>query len=203
MTQVISIIASSCNFLSGVSYFKQLIKNESTPNPATWLIWVVVTIINTVTYFFVVENFWIFLASAVMASVIFIIFVTALFKGKFTRINKVDTFSLLLAVAIGIFWLVSGNSVVANVSLQLIFLISFYPTLNGLLTKQGKERPMPWFFALASYVLQIVNVLTNPITLWALTFPIIHGIGNGTIGFVAYFQNKKNSQGLESTQAPL
>ena len=60
---------------------------------------------------------------------------------------------------------------------------------------------MPWFFALASYVLQIVNVLTNPITLWALTFPIIHGIGNGTIGFVAYFQNKKEIEKAE--QVPL
>lgn len=200
MTQLISIVASLCNFSSGASYFKQLIKNESTPNPTTWLIWVVVTIINAATYFFVVKgSIWIFLASAVMATVIFIIFVTALFKGKFTRINIVDAIFLVLAIVIGIFWKISGNAVVSNVCLQIIFLISFYPTLNGLLIKRAKEKPMPWFFALGSYILQVVNVLINPITLWALVFPIVNGIGNGIIGFVAYYQNKIESENQLAT----
>lgn len=191
MIQAISIIASLCNLASGTSYFKQLIKNESIPNPATWLIWVVVTMINAATYFFVVrESVWIALASGVMAAVIFIIFVTATINGKFTRFGIIDAVCLALAIAVGILWAVTNNPVLANVSLQVIFLISFYPTLHGLLRRQGKERPMPWFFASVSYMLQIVVVVLSPITLWALVFPIVHLVGNATIGLVALSQNR-------------
>src|SRR5437667_366392 len=129
MTRLIGVIASIFNLLFGGSYFKQLIKGESVPNPATWLIWFIVTIINTLTYFFVVKgNFWVSLASAVLAFEIFVIFVVALFKGKFSKLRKVEIISLILAFAIGVFWKISGNAIVSNLALQGIFLISFYPT---------------------------------------------------------------------------
>src|SRR3989344_5580677 len=113
MIQIISIIAGLFNLVAGSGYLRQVIKNESTPNPATWIIWVVVTILNTATYFSVVgENSWIALSSGITALMIFIIFVTSLFKGKFTKLNRIDTVALILAIGIGIFWQVSGNALI-------------------------------------------------------------------------------------------
>src|SRR3989344_3493625 len=184
MIQAISIIAGLFNLAAGTGYLKQVIKNESTPNPATWIIWVVVTILNAATYFAVVEeNFWIALSSGVTALMIFIIFVTSLFKGKFTKLNRVDTIALVLAIGIGIFWQLSGNAIISNISLQIVFIVSFYPTIHGLLAGESKEKPISWFLGCCSYVLQILNILLNPVTLLALVFPVIQLVGQGTVTF--------------------
>ncbi len=191
MEQTIAVIASICNLLSGASYFKQLLKDESVPNPATWLIWLVVTILNTVTYYIVAKrNTWLSLTSIVLALVIASIFITALVKGKFSRLGLVEILSLVFALVIGVFWKITGDAALSNICLQAIFLISFYPTIHGLLTHASKEKPLPWAFASMSYALQIINVVLSQITSVALVFPIVNLIGNGTVGLFSYFQNR-------------
>lgn len=192
MTQILSILASILTLSSGGVYIKQLIKGESIPNPATWLIWLVVTIINTATYFIVVKSsFWISLSSIALACGILIVFIIALVKGKFASLGKIEIISLLVAFIIGLIWKISNNAVLANTSLQVVFLISFYPTVHGLLNKNLKEKSFPWFLAATSYILQIIIVFLNSqsITLFALTFPIINLAGNGVIGLISYHQN--------------
>jgi hypothetical protein len=191
MTQIISIIASICNLLSGATYFKQVFKEESIPNPATWLIWVVVTILNTLTYFLLSGgNFWISLASGAQAFMILVIFFFSLWKGKFSRLHAIDIICLVLALIIGIFWKISGNFVISNIALQALFTLSFYPTIYGLLTKKAKEKPAPWFFAVGSYSLQIINILLNPVSLFALVFPIVNLLGQGIVGIIALRQRE-------------
>jgi hypothetical protein len=189
MTQAIASVASLFNVLSGATYFKQVIRGESIPNPATWLIWLVVTMMNTASYFLVVEgSFWVSLASMVLAAEILVIFLLALWKGKFTKLGRVEIFSLALSLVIGAFWKLSGNAVVSNLSLQAIFVISFYPTIYNVLQKYSSERSTPWFLAVVSYSLQIVNVFLSPVTLLALTFPAVNLIGNGVVGVLALKQ---------------
>lgn len=194
MTQLISVIASIFNLLSGGTYFLQVLKNESVPNPSTWLIWVVVTAMNTFSYFLVSEgNLWVSLASIVLAIEIFLIFVLSLLKGKFSRLNTIDIISLAFALIIGVFWKISGNFLISNICLQILFAISFYPTIHGLLTKRAQEKPIPWFFAVGSYSLQIINVLLNPVTLFALVFPIVNLLGNGIVGVIALKQKSPSN----------
>jgi hypothetical protein len=187
-----AVLASIFNILSGATYFKQVLKGESVPNPATWLIWFVVTILNTLTYFFVVKgNLWVSLASIVLATEILLIFLLSLFKGKFSRLGGVEIGSLLLACIVGIFWQVSGDAVISNLCLQVIFVISFYPTFHNVWFKGYAEKPLPWFLSLGSYALQIVNVLLNPVTLFALAFPIVNFLGNGIIGLTAVIKSRR------------
>ncbi len=191
MTVFLAIFASIFNLLSGGSYLVQVIKGKSIPNPATWLIWVVVTIINTLTYFLVTGgNLWISLSSIVLATAIMLVFLFSLLKGKFSKLGRIEIISLLVAFGIGLFWKLSGNYIISNISLQIVFLISFYPTLIALLKRQTREKPLAWFFASSSYTLQIINVIISGSPLFALAFPIVNLIGNGTIGFIAFLQNK-------------
>ena len=193
MIQFISIIAGLFNFVAGASYLKQIFKNESTPNPSTWIVVMVVSIINAATYLAVVEETpWIALSSWVTALMVSLIFITSLFRGKFTKLNQVDITCLVLAVIIGVFWQLSANALVSNISLQVIFIIAFYPTINGLLKGGGKERAFSWTLGSCSYILQILNILLNPVILWALVFPIIQLIGQGTIALLAYSQSHEN-----------
>ncbi len=192
MTVFLSIFASIFNLLSGGSYLVQVIKGRSIPNPATWLIWVVVTIINTLTYFLVTGgNLWVSLSSIVLACGITFIFIFSLIKGKFSKLGKIEIISLVIAFGIGLFWKLSGNYIISNIALQAVFLISFYPTLISLLKRQTREQPLAWFFASSSYFLQIINVFVSASSLFALAFPIVNLIGNGSIGIIAWFQNRK------------
>ena len=191
MTELISITASLFTLGSGASYLRQVIKDESTPNPTSWIIWVVITVINTATYFSVVgNNFWLALASGGTALTVLMIFITASFRGKFTKLNRIDLISLILTVAIGVFWRVSGNAIISNICLQIIFIISFYPTVHGLMVGNAREKPLPWFLASYSYILQILNVLLSTVTIWALVFPAVQLIGQGSIALLVYRQNK-------------
>ncbi|MHB1316467.1 MAG: hypothetical protein ACYCZW_01250 [Minisyncoccota bacterium] len=195
MTILLSISASIFNLLSGGSYLIQVIKGKSIPNPATWLIWVVVTIINTLTYFSVVHgNIWVSLSSIVLALGILFIFLFSLIKGKFSKLGRIEIVSLVIAFGIGLFWKLSGNSIISNIALQAVFLISFYPTLIALLKKETREKPLAWFFASSSYSLQIINVFVSGSSLFALAFPIVNLVGNGTIGIIALFQNKRENE---------
>lgn len=195
MTQALSILATIFNLSSGLGYFKQVLKGESTPNPATWFIWVIVTLINGTTYFLVVEkSLWISMIYVMSALVVVSVFVVSLSKGKFTALRSAEGFSLVLAVMVGILWKLTGNPIIANVCLQVILIISFYPTLNGLLKGVAKERPAPWLLASISYIFQIINIFLNHITLWALVSPVVNIAGQGTIGLVAYYQNKRSQR---------
>lgn len=195
MTILLSISASIFNLLSGGSYLIQVIKGRSIPNPSTWLIWVVVTIINTLTYFSVVHgNIWVSLSSIVLALGILFIFLFSLVNGKFSKLGKIEIVSLTIAFGIGLFWKLSGNFIISNIALQAVFLISFYPTLISLLKKETTEKPLAWFFASSSYTLQILNVFISGASLFALAFPIVNLVGNGTIGVLALFQNKREDE---------
>jgi hypothetical protein len=114
MTIFLSIFASVFNLLSGGSYLVQVIKGRSIPNPATWLIWVIVTIINTLTYFLVTGgNLWISLSSIVLACGIVFIFIFSLIKGKFSKLGKIEVISLVIAFGVVGYW-VSENAPVTE-----------------------------------------------------------------------------------------
>ena len=194
-SEVLSLIASVFTFLSVASYFKQLVKGESIPNPATWLIWLAVTLLNTLTYFKVVEgNIWTSLVSIVLTIGFCVVFIYASINGKFAKLERLEIISLVLAVLIGIFWQTTGNAIIANLLIQVIFLISFYPTIVGLLRRKLKEKALPWIFAVISCSILITSVIMN----WeqggwvALAFPIIRMIGNGSVAIIVWGQNEKN-----------
>ena len=68
-TEFLSIVASLLNVASMAAYFRQLRRSESIPNPATWLIWAVFTLVNFLTYFAATHNdIWISLLSLVNTS---------------------------------------------------------------------------------------------------------------------------------------
>jgi hypothetical protein len=100
-------------------------------------------------------------------------------------------FLWFIAICVGFFWKISGNAVISNISIQIIFIISFIPTINGLLTKVGKEKPMPWFLGAFAYVLQVIIILSNSVNFWALVFPLIQIFGQGAIALISY--NKRSS----------
>ena len=187
-----SVVASLMMLAVLVTYLKQLVEGSSTPNPATWFIWASVGIINSITYFYTArEELFQFLTTAVAAMGLCIIFIYALYRGRIGKVELTEKVSFLLAAVVMVIWRVSGDPVMANLSLQVVYFVSFIPTVKGLLEHRLKEKPLPWDLAVIAYSFMILAVLLrwgieNP---EALAFPIVNGIiGNGIVSVIVHTQ---------------
>jgi hypothetical protein len=165
-------------------YFKQTLGGKSTPNPATWAIWLLVGIINTITYFSVTgNNIWQSLIVIAVTFSVSIVFVYSLFRGKFSKISSMEIAIFILAVAIGIFWQITANDRISNLLLQGIYVISYIPTIFGIIRGTGKEHYVAWAAAFVAYLFSTASVGFDPSVDWiAFVHPIVNGLlGNGFI----------------------
>ncbi|MFA6254754.1 MAG: hypothetical protein WC675_01820 [Patescibacteria group bacterium] len=165
-------------------YFKQIFKGQSTPNPSTWGIWFLIGIINAITYFSVTnDNLWqSFIVIAVTLSV-FIILVYARIKGRFARVSNIEIIIFVLALVIGFFWQITSNDRVANLLLQGTYIISYIPTIFGIIKGTGKEHYVAWSTVIVAYLFSTISLLFDPGVDWiAYVHPIVNGLlGNGVI----------------------
>lgn len=152
MTETLSLLANLILVFVILIYLRQVVRSESTPNPATWLIWLIIVTMNTVSYYHVVSgNIAQWLLTFTSAIGLSAICLYSLFRGKFGRIGIVEIVSFLSAVCVGIFWQTTSNAILTNLFLQSIFLISFVPTITGLKRGQLRERAFPWDLAVSFF----------------------------------------------------
>ena len=193
---IFGILASVLAIITYIFYFYETKKGATYPNPSTWLIWLLAGLINTLTYFLVVKgNIYQSLIAITVTLCQFTVFFYALTKRKFSKITKIEVFVFTFAVIIGIYWQITDNFRVANLALQLIYLISIIPTVSGLLSGRGKEHYLPWLIVIFAYISATLSVATNFQGDWlALAFPVVNGIiVNGvTLAAILYTNHKRN-----------
>ncbi len=194
LSKLFFIIGNLLILVTLVTYFKQVRDGESEPNPATWSLWLVIGLINLVTYFLVVEgsvwkSLYVILATAGLS----VIFLYSFAKGRFQKLALTDKVCLVLAIAVCVVWKTTGSAVIANVSLQAAYIISFIPTIRALLMETAREKPLPWFLATFSYVFSIAGILSSQTYSWPeLAYPVVNGIlGNGFVAILALFQSRR------------
>lgn len=185
MTELLALLANIALVAANFLYLRQVVKSQSTPNPATWFMWLIIFTMNTVSYWTVVKGDFgkwaITLTSAVGLA---LIFTYSLLRGRFGKVGRVEIACFLTAVGIGIFWKTTGNTVAANLLLQIIFLVSFIPTVVGLKRGELRERALPWDLAVLSYALMTLTIVVDwkEGSLLAFAHPIVNGIlGNGSV----------------------
>lgn len=176
-------------------YFAQILKSQSTPNPASWLIWLLTGVINAFTYFSVTNGNipQTFIVVAVLFST-FCIFLYSLWKGRFTKISRIEIISLLLAIAIGIFWQTTSDARTSNLLLQAIYLISYIPTVLGVLRGSARENPTSWSIILVAYIFATLSVVYGPHADWvAFANPLVNGLlGTGSaVAAILYSNSRK------------
>lgn len=194
MSDIFSWIGSAFTFLSMSLYFRQVVQGVSTPNPATWLIWLAIGILNTVTYFLMVGNLLRSLVLVVVTGWIFVVTIYSLFFGKFAPLKKLEILTLIIAFFVGILWKSTGNPILANLILQIVYVISFVPTLVGLYHGTLREEHWPWSLAMVAYFFMILAVMADWTHMqWvALVHPVVNGlIGNGLVTWLALRQRRQ------------
>jgi len=174
------------------TYFLQVKRGDSIPNPATWSIWVAVMLLNGATYSKMTENLLeSFVAIVAPVSLLFM-FLYIIRHRKFGKLGKTEIIVLILTFLIGILWKFT-NATISNLCLQAILLFSFWPTAKGLIKNELKEKPLPWFIAVGAYLFLIAANAFNLNDDYAkLVFPLLNGvIGNGSIGIIAIIKTRE------------
>ena len=194
LSAIFGILAGITALIAYGFYFKQAQKGQSTPNPSSWAIWLLVGIINSITYFYVLNsNVWQSLIAFAVTFSVAVVFVYSLTKSKFAKVSNIEIICFILAVATGIFWQLTSNNNTANIFLQLVYVISYIPTVVGLLKGTAKEYPTSWITAIIAYTFSLISIALNFNGDWvSILFPLVNGIiGNGLIIFLIYYKKSQ------------
>lgn len=193
MSDILALLSGLVMISVAFIYLKQVYDGKSIPNPATWIIWFAAMALNTSTYYFIShQSILAVLTPGSITLGILVILIYSSSKGRIGKVGFVEIVVLIASVITGIFWGITKDSALANLILQGIFLISFIPTVVGLLKGELKEGTASWNAAVLSYLLLIASVLTSTEWDWVqLAYPILNGvIGNGSVALIARLRRK-------------
>jgi hypothetical protein len=196
MSELFSSLSGLTMIVAVSIYFVRVVGGTVTPNPTTWMIWLVVMTMNTVTYYFVSQgNFLQIITPLAVACGTLLVVLFSFLKGKFGKIGKIDVIVLCLSCAVGIFWKTTGDPVVSNLMMQIILLISFIPTVVGLIKGRLREKCLVWNLGVLSYCFLMVSILLSPSWTWTqLVYPFLNGVvGNGSVAVVVFLTKKGDS----------
>jgi hypothetical protein len=174
-------------------YFRGMVYGPTRPNPATWIIWVGANAVNAFSYRAVVGD----ISAAVLPYIVLLlsigISVYAFTRGKFSRLEPLEVGALVVALAVGVLWRVTGDARFANLSIQVVYAISYVPLVVRFVRGTAREDPAPWIIAVIAFVFMVVSIFVSgnrdPA---AFVYPIVNGIlGNGTIVVLAIRERSK------------
>lgn len=170
------------------TYGGQIYHGRSVPNPATWLVWLGLGTLNTVTYFLVLRRNWYeCLISIVVTLCLAVLFGYSLFFGKFSVMSQAEKYYTVAVAATVLTWFVTGNARIANGITQVLYLTSYVPTVIGIRRGSAREAPAAWVLATCAYAAATLAVLSNFNGDWlTLFYPFVTGVlGNATIATLA------------------
>ncbi|HNW71896.1 MAG TPA: hypothetical protein PKZ36_03325 [Candidatus Paceibacterota bacterium] len=196
LSQFFAILASLFAVAEYTRYSYQIHKTLSSPNPVTVALWVFEAIINVITYFEAVKDFWQTLITITNLCLVVGIFFIALLCKKFSKIKVTEVICIFLVVFIGIFWVIDGNDQVSNALLQIVYFISFLPIAYQILHGE-KEHQAAWILGIISGVFATLTVICNYTgEKISLVYPIVNIIGNGLIVILIYSYRTKKAEYL-------
>jgi len=201
MQHYYSLLATIFSCLTVAYYLFNLTKGKAILNPTTWIIWSFVGVLNVSTYLLLSKMD---LAKSIPLIIVVggILMVTAyaFINGQCKRPSKLDIFCGLFSVLVLTIWMITKNSIMANILLQVVFAISVIPTILGLRNGSLRETVGPWLISLIGYTFMIAHIgSTWHEHSWVeLLHPIVKGfVGNGLIAYYAYKMNNKKPIQIE------
>jgi small basic protein len=194
--EILGIVSGIVLLVSAFFILKQIKEGLSTPNLTTWMIGMLVGLINAFSFYRIVGDN-IYQGFIMFASLItlVIIFFYSLSKGKFAKLKTFDIILLFLAVFVGIFWKFTDNRL-ANFLVQIVICIANFATIIGLWRGYLREYYFSWIFALGAYVIAILGLAIDFTGDWLPFFgPILNGvICNGLVLLLSITKNKKSEK---------
>jgi hypothetical protein len=161
MNTFVIVAVSLINLFIALSYLWMLLKKRSQPSLAMWVFFTLAVSMSLITYLKEGNfGFWdnvlntvdLFLAISVT---IFIL----IWGDKSTRFNRFDLWCLAAVLGIVIFWLISQKHLIANLGIQLILIIAYFPVIKRMLaTRKNSEPFMVW---IALTIAPLISLITS------------------------------------------
>ena len=183
MVQLFGILSLLFMLLSGYFFIQQIRQGTSTPNLTTWMISLLVGLVNALTFYRVVgDNIWKSFITFESLTIVILICGYSLYRGKFIKLNLFDIIILVITVLVGVVWKFTSDRW-ANFLVQLIILMGSIPTIRGLWYGYLREYYFAWGISILAYFCVLVSILIDFQGDWLQLFgPILNGIViNGTI----------------------
>lgn len=200
MVQVFGILAVIFMLLAGYFFIKQIHEGTSTPNPTTWLIGFLVSLVNSLTFYKVIEsNAWKGLIMFASLLTLVVICMYCLFRGKFVKPKLFDVIIFIITIFVGVIWKLTTDRW-ANFLVQLIILTASTPTIRGIWCGYLREWYFAWLMGTCAYVCVIISILSDFHGDWLQLFgPILNGVlVNGGIMVLVIKKSKKLNKKIKN-----
>lgn len=196
----LAITAASMHVAAFLLYKRNMGLGKAQPNPATWMLWVILTTLNCATYLTSTADV-IKSALPIASSLANIyVFTVALQLGKFRPLDRLEKVILLLGVLTGLVWFLFHDAKAANLLLQIPIALSFYPTYRGVWRNpQTETRIFPWYLWSSAYLVSLVTIFLQwkydprpDDGMYQLAYPILCFFLHGGVGLLAQRHPKKS-----------
>lgn len=179
---VFGIAAGITVLFSNIPYFFSIRRGNIQPSPVSWSIW------TTIGYFLLVSSYasgarntlWLLIALIISQTIITISIVKS--KSSRARWQKLDLICLIGAVLSLLFWLLSGNPLVAILINILMDLLGFIPTLRKTWIAPKSENLGFWFLSFISTIFNLLAIAN--FSLLTTVFPVYIFLLDGIMLFI-------------------
>jgi len=156
-----SIVAVSLiNLFIGIRYCVLIYQKEIKPALAMWLFFALAVIMSLITYLGDGEfSMWdnILNTTDILLTVTVTIFII-IYGDHSSKFNKFDLGCLVAVVLIIIFWLFTKNHLIANLLIQSIIVIAYFPVVRRLIiSKENTESFSVWFAMMLAPVFALLS----------------------------------------------
>ncbi|OGF26047.1 hypothetical protein A2303_04575 [Candidatus Falkowbacteria bacterium RIFOXYB2_FULL_47_14] len=179
--------------LHGTSYFLynlQAKSGKSTPNIASWGIWVFLAALNAFSFREMSGNTVLALQFFTGSGACALTFLYVLSIGKFARPKPREAVVLALGLFSAAVWWIFRSAAGANMIVLLALIISFFPTWEGVWRDPYKETPLTWVLWTAAYGFTIIAVIIKHGQLLSFFTPVACLIMHGAVAILSTEKRK-------------
>ncbi|MFH0892327.1 MAG: hypothetical protein V1867_06120 [Candidatus Falkowbacteria bacterium] len=191
LATIFSVIAA---LLHGTSYFLynlQAKSGKSTPNIASWGIWVFLAALNAFSFREMSGQTVLALQFFTGSVACALTFLYVLSIGKFSRPKPREVAALALGLLSVAVWWIFRSASGANMIVLLALVISFIPTWEGVWSDPFKETPLTWVLWTAAYGFTIVAIIIMRGQLLSFFTPAACLIMHGAVAILSTEKRKK------------
>ena len=191
LTIALGITAALLHIIAYILYNKQMRAGQSQPNIASWSIWAFLAILSAFTYHEMSGDTVAALQFFAGSVACVVTFFYALGIGKFSwpRLKEWGLFGL--GVLAAFVWWIFRSATGANIIIVIAFVISFIPTLEGVLRDPFRETPMSWMFWALAFFVTSFNVILREGKFIALLAPVVLLFAHGSIAVLSTQKRKE------------
>ena len=161
MNNFVIFIVGALNLFIAIVYCIMMIKKKSKPALAMWFFFTIAVAISLITYM-KEGNYSYFdnvLNSLDLLLVSFVTIAILIFGDHSTWFNRFDLGCLIAVIIIVLFWVITNNHLITNISVQAILVIAYFPVVKRMLT--AKENTEPFSVWIALMLAPLFSLMTS------------------------------------------